>query len=55
MPNIVREIADSAAALAHRLLKRHQDIVVPQGTELSFVLNRAATARKITQPPEPPK
>ena len=43
------------AALAHRLWKRHQDIVVPQGTELSFVLNRAATARKITPPAESSK
>ena len=45
----------AGAALAHRLLKRHQDIVVPQGTELSFVLNRAATARKITPPAESSK
>ena len=45
----------AGAALAHRLLKRHQDIVVPQGTELSFVLNRAATAKKIAPPEESSK
>ena len=45
----------AGAALVHRLLKRHQDIVVPQGTELSFVLNRAATAKKIAPPEESSK
>jgi len=37
----------AGAAALHRLFKRHQDIVVPVGTELTFILNRAATAKKV--------
>lgn len=34
------------------LLKHHKDIVVPQGTELTFVIARTTAAKKITQPAE---
>ena len=40
----------AAAAGIHQLLKHHKDIVVPSGTELTFVLNRATTAKKVEHP-----
>jgi len=40
-------VIGAGAAALHRLFKRHQDIVVPVGTELTFILNRAATAKKV--------
>ncbi len=40
----------AAAAGIHQLLKHHKDIVVPSGTELTFVLSRATTAKKVAHP-----
>jgi type IV secretion system protein VirB10 len=35
------------AALAHGLLKKGKDIVLPQGTEMTFVISRDTTAKKV--------
>jgi len=40
----------AAAAVIRNVVKRHKDIVVPSGTELSFVLSRATTAKKVAHP-----
>ncbi len=34
----------------HNVLKRHKDFVVPQGTELTFVINRNTTGKKVANP-----
>lgn len=36
------------------ILKHHKDVVVPQGTELTFVLSRNTTAKKINSSPNQP-
>jgi len=36
--------------IAHNLLKKHKDLILPQGTELSFLIPRAATAKKAAKP-----
>jgi hypothetical protein len=36
----------ATAALAHSLLKRHKDVVLPQGTELTLVINRSTTFKR---------
>ena len=35
------------AGLAHRILKKGKDIVLPQGTEMTFVISRDTTAKKV--------
>jgi hypothetical protein len=35
------------AALAHGLLRKGKDIVLPQGTEMTFVISRDTTAKKV--------
>jgi len=40
------------AGVAHNLLKKHKDLILPQGTELSFVLSRDAVATKAAKPKE---
>jgi len=35
------------AGLAHGILKKGKDIVVPQGTEMTFVISRDTTAKKV--------
>ena len=35
------------AGLAHGVLKKGKDIVVPQGTEMTFVISRDTTAKKV--------
>lgn len=44
--------AGAAAGLIHTLLKHHKDIILPQGTELTFVLERATTAKMPVKPAE---
>ena len=41
-------VAGGAAGLAHSVFKKHGQIVVPQGTELTFIINRATTAKRVT-------
>lgn len=36
--------------VAHTLFKKHKDLILPQGTELSFVLSRDAVAKKAEKP-----
>ena len=36
------------AGLAHGVLKKGKDIVVPQGTEMTFVISRDTTAKKVS-------
>ena len=38
------------AAIVHTLVKRHKELVLPQGTELTLVLSRDSTAQKATGP-----
>lgn len=40
----------AAAGAMRNVLKKHKDIVVSQGTELTFTINRAVTARRVVQP-----
>jgi type IV secretion system protein VirB10 len=35
------------AGLAHRILKKGKDIVLPSGTEMTFVISRDTTAKKV--------
>jgi hypothetical protein len=37
----------AAAGLAHGLLKKHKEIVLPQGCEMTFVISRDTTAKKV--------
>ncbi len=47
--------AIGAAAMGIRsLFKRGKDMVLPAGTEMTFVMNRAATAKKVASQTEPP-
>jgi hypothetical protein len=39
----------AAAAVIHRVLKKHGQIVVPQGTELTYVVNRDTVGQKASQ------
>jgi len=41
----------AVAAVAHNLLKHHKDVVLPQGTELNFMLARDAVATKSAEKP----
>lgn len=43
----------ATAALIHRLTRRHPDLVLPQGTEMTFVLSRPATATRAPAAPAP--
>jgi len=38
--------AGAVAAVVHRLSKRHPDIVLAQGTQMTFTISRTATAKK---------
>lgn len=40
----------AAAAVVHTLVKRHKELILPQGTELTFTLSRDSTAQKVTGP-----
>ena len=40
----------AAAAVVHTLVKRHKDLILPQGTELTFTLSRDSTAKKVSGP-----
>lgn len=42
----------AAAGLIHGMSKKHKDIVLPQGTELTFIVSRSTTAKKVSQPAE---
>jgi hypothetical protein len=35
------------AGLAHGLLKKGKDILLPQGSEMTFVISRDTTAKKV--------
>ena len=37
----------AAAGLAHGLLKKHKELVLPQGCEMTFVISRDTTAKKV--------
>jgi len=37
----------AVAAVIHTLAKHHKDIILPQGTELTFVISRDTTAKKV--------
>jgi hypothetical protein len=39
----------AAAGLIHSVFKRHKDLLLPQGTELTFVISRDTTAKKVTK------
>jgi hypothetical protein len=43
----------ATAALIHRLTRRHPDLVLPPGTELTFVISRPAAAVKVISPAAP--
>jgi type IV secretion system protein VirB10 len=44
----------AAATLIRGLFKRGKDIILPQGTELTFVISRTTNAKKIAQPADTP-
>jgi hypothetical protein len=37
----------AAAGLAHGLLKKHKELILPQGCEMTFVISRDTTAKKV--------
>jgi hypothetical protein len=37
----------AAAGLAHGLLKKHKELVLPPGCEMTFVISRDTTAKKV--------
>jgi hypothetical protein len=41
------------AGLIHNVSKKGKDIILPQGTELTFVIERTTTAKRVTKPAEP--
>jgi hypothetical protein len=43
----------AAAGLAHGLLKKHKEIILPQGCEMTFVISRDTTAKKVVAQPGP--
>jgi hypothetical protein len=48
-------VIGAAAGGLHTLLKRHKDIVLPQGTELTLVINRDTTYKKAASTPDTQK
>lgn len=44
----------AVASVIHTLAKHHKDIVLPQGTELTFEISRDATAKKVPRPESTP-
>lgn len=42
----------AAAGMIHGMSKKHKDLVLPQGTELTFVVSRSTTAKKVSKPAE---
>jgi hypothetical protein len=38
------------AAVIHSIAKHHKDIILSQGTELTFVISRDVTAKKVVPP-----
>jgi hypothetical protein len=38
--------AGAITGIIHSIVKRHKDLVLPQGTDLTFVISRAVTGRK---------
>lgn len=42
----------AVTGIVRNMGKKHKDIVLPQGTELTFVVSRATTAKKMSQPAE---
>ncbi|MGD0923467.1 MAG: hypothetical protein ABSA70_17145 [Terriglobia bacterium] len=42
----------AAAGLIHTLLKKHKGVILPQGTELTFVIERTTTAKRVPRPPK---
>ncbi len=40
----------AATAVIRNMVKRHKDVIVPQGTELTFVIARTITAKKLARP-----
>ncbi len=45
----------AAAAVIHNALKRHKEVIVPQGTELTFQIPRDTPGKKITKPNDTPR
>ena len=44
----------AVTGIVRHLSKRHKDVVLPQGTELTFVISRATTAKKMAKPQDAP-
>ena len=44
----------AVAGIARELIKKHKDVVLSQGTELTFVIARATTAKKMEKPLDAP-
>lgn len=40
----------AAAGMLHNVLRKHKDLTIPAGTELTFVVARATTAKKVEHP-----
>ncbi len=43
----------AATGLIHSLIKKHKDLILPQGTELSFVISRNVSAKKAAKSTDP--
>jgi uncharacterized membrane protein YagU involved in acid resistance len=43
----------AVAGIVHSVAKKHQGVLLPPGTELTFVLDRTFLSKHITPPPRP--
>jgi hypothetical protein len=46
--------AGAITGIIHTLAKKHKDLVLPQGTDLTFVISRTVTGKKATPGHQPP-
>jgi hypothetical protein len=44
--------AGAITGIIHSLAKKHKDLILPQGTDLTFVISRTVTGKKSTEQPE---
>jgi hypothetical protein len=42
--------AGAVVGLIHNMSRKHQDVVLPTGTEMTFVVSRTTTAKRIAKP-----
>jgi hypothetical protein len=46
-------VIGGVAGLIHNIHKKGKDVILPQGTELTFLIERTTTAKRVSKPAEP--